>query len=310
MNTAFLKAYAPKARLAFINAVKDRAANLGITHTTDGLQIMEMKPEGDAILMNGQFSLLDGQVIDKKLKNQRNALQRSIEQHGYTHVIEQIAYTWFNRFVAIRYMELHAYLDHGYRVLSHPSDKAQPEIIEHAEHADLPDLDKDEVIQLKLDGTQDEKLYRLLLIAQCNALHHAMPFLFEKIDDETELLLPNNLLHSDSLIRQLVSAIPETDWVNIEIIGWLYQFYISDKKDQVIGKVVKSEDIPAATQLFTPNWIVKYLVQNSVGRLWTLANPDSNLKQQWDYYIEPAQQTPDVQAQLNTLIKTRLTETE
>jgi hypothetical protein len=306
MNTAFLKAYAPKARLAFINAVKDRAANLGITHTTDGLQIMAMDIKGDVILMNGQFSLLDGQAIDAKLLKRRNALQQRLEQHGYTHVIEQIAYTWFNRFVAIRYMELHAYLDHGYRVLSHPSDKAQPEIIEHAEHADLPDLNKADVIQLKLDGTQDEKLYRLLLIAQCNALHHAMPFLFEKIDDETELLLPNNLLHSDSLIRQLVSAIPESDWDNIEIIGWLYQFYISDKKDQVIGKVVKSEDIPAATQLFTPNWIVKYLVQNSLGRQWLAVYPDSSLKATMDYYISPAEQSPEVNAALAAITPSTL----
>ena len=159
MNTAFLKAYAPKARLAFMNAVKDRAANLGITHTKEnGLQMMAMDIKGDAILMNGQFSLLDGQAIDAKLLKRRNALQQRLEQQGCAQVFEQIAYTWFNRFVAIRYMELHAYLDHGYRVLSHPSDKAQPEIIEHAEHADLPDLDKAEVIQLQLDGTQDEKV--------------------------------------------------------------------------------------------------------------------------------------------------------
>ena len=106
----------------------------------------------------------------------------------------------------------------------------------------------------------------MLLMAQCNALHEAMPFLFERIDDETELLLPDNLLHSDSLIRKLVDEIDEADWQEVEIIGWLYQFYISEKKDQVIGKVVKSEDIPAATQLFTPNWIVKYMVQNTLGR--------------------------------------------
>src|SRR5690606_16539528 len=112
---------------------------------------------------------------------------------------------------------------------------------------------KRKVIELKLDGTKEEELYRMLLIGQCNALHEAMPFLFESIDDETELLLPDHLLHSDSLIRTLVNDIPEEDWQEVEIIGWLYQFYISDKKDEVIGKVVKSEDIPAATQLFTPN---------------------------------------------------------
>ena len=118
------------------------------------------------------------------------------------------------------------------------------------------------------------------------------------MDDETELLLPDNLLQTDSLIRELVNAIPEEDWQEIEIIGWLYQFYISEKKDQVIGKVVKSEDIPAATQLFTPNWIVKYMVQNSLGAQWLATYPDSPLKGQMEYYIEPAEQTDEVKAQL------------
>jgi hypothetical protein len=144
-------------------------------------------------------------------------------------------------------------------------------------------------------------LYRLLLIAQCNALHAAMPFLFERIDDETELLLPDNLMHSDSLIRKLVNKIDEEDWQEVEIIGWLYQFYISEKKDQVIGNVVKSEDIPAATRLFTPNWIVKYLVQNSLGRQWLATYPNSPLRQQMEYHIEPAEQTPEVQAQLKAI---------
>ena len=148
----------------------------------------------------------------------------------------------------------------------------------------------------------------MLLVAQCNALSNAMPFLFERIDDETELLLADNLLRTDSIIAKLVAAIPEEDWQEVEIIGWLYQFYISEKKDEVIGKVVKSEDIPAATQLFTPNWIVQYLVQNSVGRLWLMANPASTLASQWPYYIQPAEQTPEVQAQLDALIQTRIQE--
>ncbi|MFM2006763.1 MAG: hypothetical protein RLZZ09_2418 [Pseudomonadota bacterium] len=161
---------------------------------------------------------------------------------------------------------------------------------------------------MKLAGNQDGELYRLLLVAQCNALSNAMPFLFERIDDESELLLPGNLERTDSVVAKLVEAIPEDDWSEVEVIGWLYQFYISEKKDEVIGKVVKSEDIPAATQLFTPNWIVKYLVQNSVGRLWLMANPTSSLKSQWPYYIEPAEQTPEVQTQLDALIKTRMDE--
>jgi hypothetical protein len=157
------------------------------------------------------------------------------------------------------------------------------------------------VIELRLAGHKDNELYRLLIIAQCNALHSAMPFLFDKIDSETELLLPENLLHSDSLIRKLVSDIPEDDWLEVEIIGWLYQFYISEKKDEVIGKVVKSEDIPAATQLFTPNWIVKYMVQNTLGRMWLATYPDSPLRAKMEYYIAPALQEPDVQKQLDAV---------
>jgi type II restriction/modification system DNA methylase subunit YeeA len=176
-----------------------------------------------------------------------------------------------------------------------------PEILEHAQHVDLPGLDRERVVDLKMDGTRDEELYRDLLLAQCRALHQAMPFLFERVDDETELLLPDNLLQTDSLIRELVTEIPEEDWQEIEIIGWLYQFYISEKKDQVIGKVVKSEDIPAATQLFTPNWIVKYMVQNSLGAQWLATYPQSPLKAQMEYYIEPAEQTDEVKAQLEKM---------
>ena len=133
-----------------------------------------------------------------------------------------------------------------------------------------------------------------------------MPFLFERIDDETELLLPDNLLQTDSIVRKLVAGIDEEDWQEVEIIGWLYQFYISEKMDEVIGKVIASEDIPAATQLFTPKWIVRYLVQNTLGRLWLATYPQSPLKGQMKYYIEPAEQTPEVQEQLKAITPTSL----
>ena len=220
--------------------------------------------------------------------------------------MEEIAYTWFNRFAAIRYMELHDYLDHGYRVLSHPDGQHQPEILEHAADVELPGLDRKRALELKIDGTQDEELYRLLLKAQCKALNQAMPFLFERIGDETELLLPANLLHTDSLICQMVQGIDEGAWGQIEIIGWLYQFYISEKKDQVIGKVVSSADIPAATQLFTPNWIVKYLVQNSLGAQWLATYPCSSLKGQMEFYIEPAEQAEAVKTQLAAITPSTL----
>jgi hypothetical protein len=263
MNTNKLKPCAQQARRDFIAAVTRRAARFG-------LSAKGASPNRE----EGELVIIEGQAYPRAVGAQRQRLAERIRRDGFEAVMEAVAYTWFNRLLAIRYMELHGVLDHSYRVLSHPaangSSSALPEILEQAQHVDLPGLDRERVIALKLDGTQDEALYRELLLAQCRALHRAMPFLFEALDDETELLLPERLLHTDSLIRALVQRIPEEDWQAIEIIGWLYQFYISEKKDQVIGKVVKCEDIPAATQLFTPNWIVKYLVQNSLGAQWVI----------------------------------------
>jgi len=296
MNRSALKKYAPQARLDFIEAVTLRARRLGL----DPELPVRVEQTGDVLLIGGQ-------PFPASVAKQRVELARRIQQQGFDAVVEALAYTWFNRLVAIRFMELKGYLSHGYRVLSHP-EGAQPEILEHAQHLDLPGLDKEEVIRLKTAGNQDEALYREILLAQCHELHRNMPFLFEALDDATELLLPDNLLRTDSLIARLVGDIEEGDWQEVEVIGWLYQFYISDKKEEVIGKVVKSEDIPAATQLFTPNWIVQYLVQNSLGRLWLMANPGSNLKEKMPYYIEPAEQTPEVLAQLDALIKVRMDE--
>lgn len=301
MNRTKLKSYAPQARKDFIQAMTDRAAYYGLSST-------KIEP----VVERGDIAVIAGREHPKAIAGKRKQLEERIERIGsdwtksFEQLMEAMAYTWFNRFVAIRFMELHGYLEHGYRVLSHPEGKPSPEILEHAEHVDFPGLKKDLVIDLKLAGNKEGELYRLLLTSQCNALHKAMPFLFEKIDDETELLLPDNLLNSDSLIRKLVSEIDEEDWTEVEIIGWIYQFYISDKKDEVIGKVVASEDIPAATQLFTPNWIVKYLVQNTLGRQWVATYPQSALRQQMEYYIESAEQTPDVQEQLNAITPTSL----
>jgi hypothetical protein len=295
MNRSKLKTYAPAARRSFLQAVKDRATHYGLT----AKKIEPMTERGDVVLIAGQ-------PFPKAVAAKRKRLEEHINKVGFERAIEAIAYSWFNRFVAIRFMELHGYLDHGYRVLSHPAGDVQPELLEHAQRVDFPGLDKNKVIELKLDGTKQEELYRLLLVAQCNALSRAMPFLFERIDDETELLLPSNLLATDSLIRKLVSEINEDDWKEVEILGWLYQFYISERKDEVIGKVVASEDIPAATQLFTPNWIVKYLVQNTLGRIWLATYPQSGIRQQMEFYIEPAEQTPEVQEQLKAITPTSL----
>lgn len=295
MNTSQLKSYAPGARRAFIAAVTGQANRLGIT--AKGCEPGTV--QGDVLVVAGQ-------AFPASVQEAREKLIKQVKSQGFDAVMETGAYTWFNRLVAIRYMELQGHLDHGYRVLSHPEGKNRPQILDHATEVDLPGLDRQRVIELKLEGPQDEVLYRLLLIAQCNALHGAMPFLFERIGDETELLLPGNLLQTDSLIRQLVEGIDEEAWGQIEVIGWLYQFYISERKDQVIGKVVASADIPAATQLFTPNWIVKYMVQNSLGAQWLATYPDSPLKGQMDFYIDPAEQSPEVLAQLQAITPSSL----
>ena len=287
MNRNTLEAYAQKARRDFIAAVTGRAASYGLTAKS----VEPLVEEGDVARVGAH-------AFPRTVVEARKRLEEKIQRAGFGQVMEAVAYTWFNRFAAIRYMELHGYLDHGYSVLSHPAGQLYPEILEHAADVDLPGLDREKAVELKLDGSKDEELYRLLLKAQCNALHEAMPFLFEPMGDEAELLLPANLLHTDSLIRQMVEGIDESAWEQIEIIGWLYQFYISEKKDQVIGKIVASEDMPAATQLFTPNWIVKYLVQNSLGAQWMATYPHSQLKGQMDYYIEPAEQTDEIKAQL------------
>ena len=278
MNRAKLKNFAPQARRDFIQAMTDRAAYYGLT-----------AKKTEPVVEKGDVAVIGGRSFPVAVAKKRKALEDRIKKHGFEQAMEAMAYTWFNRLVAIRYMEIKGYLDHGYRVLSHPEGKPTPEILQHAEHVELPGLKPETVIDLKLDGNKDAELYRLLLIAQCNALHRIMPFVFPRIDDETELLLPDNLLHSDSLTRKLVAEIAEEDCESVEILGWLYQFYIAEKKDTVMARksAVPTADIPAVTQLFTPHWIVRYLVENSLGRLWLLNRPQSKLREHMPYYIDP-----------------------
>lgn len=297
MNTNQLKTYAPKARLKFIEAVKTKLRTLGIEEG----KIAEVERSGD-------FIFIQKQPFPKSIESARQQIIQKIEKLDFEQVLEQYAYTWFNRLCAIRFMELHdGYLDHGYRVLSHSQREKGLEFLDSAvEVAEYFGLDSKEIIDLKLEH-QDEQLYRKLLLAQCNQLHDAMPFLFDPIDSVTSLLLPDDLTRSDSIIMDLVQQVDEDSWQQVEIIGWLYQFYISELKDEVIGKVVATEDIPYATQLFTPNWIVKYMVQNSLGRYWLQTYPDTvvtidgeerTLKEVLEYYIEPAEQEDSVKAQL------------
>ena len=292
MNTNNLKKVAPRARTAFINAMMARAGEFGIT--AKGVS---------APTVSGDVLQVAGFTHPARFASAIARLQERVASEGFVQLIEQMAYTWFNRFCAIRFMELKSeegYLEHGVRLLSHPTqpqgfevlDRA-PEVIESLISEGVT-LDKSALLELMLAGNEQEALFRELLLGQCHRLHQAMPFLFEAIDDETELLLPTGLTRTDAFWRELVDGIPEGDWEQVEVIGWLYQFYISEKKDEVIGKVVKSEDIPAATQLFTPNWIVQYLVQNSVGRYWLQTYPDSALQQAMPYYVAPGEQPAEV----------------
>ncbi len=310
MNTNKLKAYAPKARVAFMAAVEKRAATLGLYEDS----IADMTVDGDS-------AVIEGRVFTRKQGQQRNQLVRRIKdlgthndklalKDGFKQFINEIAFTWFNRLTAIRYMEVNEYLDHSFRVLTKAEGAEFGEGFEilgsAADVAEDLGLNKTEIVDMLLDGNKEEELYRAILLGQCHQLSQAMPLVFgkegfEKLDDATELLLPDNLTKTDSILKDLVNDIPEDNWQQIEVIGWLYQFYISEHKDAVIGKVVKREDIPAATQLFTPNWIVKYLVQNSLGRQWLATYPDSELQDKMEYYITPAQQSDEVIEQLKAI---------
>ncbi|CAI2456786.1 Type I restriction-modification system methyltransferase subunit [Serratia proteamaculans] len=304
MNTANLKKIAPRARTAFITAIKARAAEFGIT----------AKSHAEPVI-SGEVLQIAGFTHPASSASALKRLQQRLANDGYETLIEHMAYTWFNRFCAIRFMELKSeegYLEHGVRLLSHPSQPQGFEVLDRAPEvidsliAEGVALDKPALLDLLLAGNEQETLFRELLLGQCHRLHQAMPFLFEAIDDETELLLPTGLIRTDAFWRDLVDEIPEPDWQQVEVIGWLYQFYISEKKDQVIGKVVKSADIPAATQLFTPNWIVQYLVQNSVGRHWLQTYPESTLKSAMPYYIDQGEQASEVVAQLAELTTTSI----
>lgn len=311
MNTKNLKAYAPKARSQFIEAIKKRAAQFGIYEGENGEARIE------TVQIEGSVAIIEGRAFTRQEGEQRKRLEKKVVERGFDMFIREMAYTWFNRFAAIRYMELHGYFDHGFRVLSpansHPSSvDSLPEILSHASDvADGLKLNKSHIIELQLAGDKEEQLYRELLLGQCHQLANIMPFVFkgltaDSIDDAAELLLPDNLTKTDSILKGLITDIPEEDWNDIEVIGWLYQFYISEHKDAVIGKVVKSEDIPAATQLFTPNWIVKYLVQNSLGRQWLATYPESELKGKMEYYIQPAEQSEEVIEQLKVITPTSI----
>ena len=313
MDKNAIKKYAVWARRELISRVSQKAAFYGITDTDHGTVGAES---------------VDGRVLTAAEKKQRDALIHQIQKDGYEQTIEEVAYTWFNRFSALRYMEVNGYLPTHVRVFTDDTGALKPQILTEAINLELDGLDMQKVYDLK-NSNQDEALYRYLLITQCNALSAILPGMFQKIEDYTELLLPDNLLREGSVIEQMVTTIPEEDWTDqVQIIGWMYQYYNAEKKDDVFAALKKNvkitkENIPAATQLFTPDWIVRYMVENSLGRLWLEGHPD--VKNQllpteeeqsayaagnrdpedtkWHYYLEEAEQEPEVQAQLAEIRK-------
>ncbi len=293
MDKNAIKKYAIWARRELIARVSQRAALYEITAEGYG--------DTDAVSVHGR-------ILSLAEKNQRRALIAQIQQKGFEQVMEEIAYTWFNRFSALRFMEVNGYLPTRIRVFTDEENSFKPQIMTEAINLEMDGLDMQKVFAFK-DANDDEGLFKYLLITQCNALSSILPGMFQKIADYTELLFPDNLLREGSVVEQMVSMIPEEDWTDqVQIIGWLYQYYNTEPKDQVFANLKKNikiskENIPAATQLFTPDWIVRYMVENSLGRLWIEGHPNDELKAKWKYYLDEAEQEEEVQKQLAEIRK-------
>ena len=313
MDKNAIKKFAVWARTELIARVSLKGVEYGITEEN---------------IEDANADSVGGKVLTADEKKQRQALIAEINDKGYKQVMEEVAYTWFNRFSALRFMEVNGYLPSHVRVFTDEENNFKPQIITEAIHLDLDGLNMEKVYELK-DAEKTEKLYKYLLIVQCNALNKILPGMFQRIADYTELLLPDNLLREGSVIQQMIELIPEDDWKDaVQIIGWLYQYYNSEKKDDVFAALKKNvkitkENIPAATQLFTPDWIVRYMVENSLGRLWLEGHPDVKSQflpteeeqsaymkgnrnpedTKWHYYLEEAEQEPEVQVQLSEIRK-------
>ena len=293
MDKNAIKKYAVWARRELIGRVSQRAMIFGIT----------AKDAGDP-----NTESVNGHLLSQAEKRQRQALIRNIKSKGYEQVMEEVAYTWFNRFAALRFMEVNGYLPSHIRVFTNDAGEFKPQILAEAIHLDLDGLDMNKVYELE-SANKSEELFKYLLIVQCNALNSILPGMFQRIEDYTELLLPDYLLREGSVIEQMVTTIPEEDWTDqVQIIGWLYQYYHTEPKDKVFADLKKNikitkENIPAATQLFTPDWIVHYMVENSLGRLWLEGHPNDALKSEWKYYLDEAEQESEVQAQLAIIRK-------
>lgn len=315
MNKTAIKNFAIWARNKLIADVNYDARLIGITE--DG--IAKPLPQSFGGTQFFDIGTAEPYSISGEAVRQRDKLIEVIQQKekdtdyktAYQYVIEEVAYTWFNRLIAIRFMEVNDYLPSHIRVLSSESGKLEPDLVTTPFDAELPFTAEEEaqIFQLKQDNKLDE-VFRILFLKQCNALNEILPALFEKTKNYTELLLSLSVIDQDGVVYHLIHDIPEDDFNierggQVEIIGWLYQYYNTEPKAAAFaknGKITK-EEIPAVTQLFTPDWIVRYMVENSLGRLWVEGHPDCDLKENWKYYLEEAQQEPEVQAKLSEIRK-------
>lgn len=320
MNKTAVKNFAVWARNKLIEDVKNKAVALGITK--DG--IAKALPQSGRDIEFYDIGLVEPCKMTGNAISQRRSLVDAINakaadsdyQTAYNFIMEEVAYTWFNRLIAIRFMEVNDYLPGRIRVLSAEGnkDKVEPDIAAAPFDAGLQftDAETQQIAQLKNENKLDD-LFRLLFVKQCNALNKILPFLFEKTSDYTELLLNLSITDNDGVVRRLINDIPEEDFDieqggQVEIIGWLYQYYNTEPKNETFALLKKNvkitkERLPSATQLFTPHWIVRYMVENSLGRLWLEGHPDNALKQNWQYYLDEAEQEADVQKQLDEIKK-------
>ena len=316
MNKTAIKNFAIWARNKLIADVRYRAGLVGITE--QGIQTA--LPQSDTTtefydIGTATPYAISGQAALRQRRNLAEAIRRRAADSDYPTayrcVMEEVAYTWFNRLIAVRFMEVNDYLPGRVRVLSSESGKIEPDLVTNPFDAELSFTSEEAqtILQLKQDNKLDE-LFRLLFIKQCNALAAVLPALFEHTEDYTELLLNLSVVDQEGVVWHLTHDIPEDDFNvekggQVEIIGWLYQYYNTEPKAQVFarpsGQKIKKEEIPAATQLFTPDWIVRYMVENSLGRLWLEGHPDEELRAGWKYYLDEAEQEPDVAAQLEEL---------
>ena len=310
MNKTAIRNFAIWARNRLIADIKYRAGLMGITENG----IAAALPQSNSTTEFYDIGTAEPYAINGEEIKQRRALVDVIRAKekdsdyavAYKYIIEEVAYTWFNRLIAVRFMEVNDYLPSHVRVLSSESGKTEPDIVTNPFDAELnlSSAEEEKIITLKRENKLDEA-FKMLFIKQCNALNEILPALFEKTSDYTELLLNLSVIDQDGVVYHLVHDIPEEDFNvsaggQVEIIGWMYQYYNTEPKNDAFakkGKITK-EEVPAVTQLFTPDWIVRYMVENSLGRLWVEGHPDADLQGGWKYYLEEAEQEPEVQAEL------------